>query len=67
VIELVPPDTKLEADTRKAIDEKLEAAGWAVQDKQRINLMEKPGVSKKGSVPFTMNICQTKRGQYPLQ
>jgi type I restriction enzyme M protein len=45
VIELVPQDTKLEADTRKAIDEKLEAAGWAVQDKQRINLMEKPGVA----------------------
>jgi type I site-specific restriction endonuclease len=45
VIELVPQDTKLEAETRKAIDEKLEAAGWAVQDKQRINLMEKLGVA----------------------
>ena len=45
MFELVPQDTKLEAETRQAIDEKLEAAGWAVQDKQRINLMEKLGVA----------------------
>ena len=42
---MVPDDTKLEAETRKEIDEKLEAAGWAVQDKKRINLMEKLGVA----------------------
>jgi type I restriction enzyme R subunit len=45
VIELVPLDTKLEAETRQEIDAKLEAAGWAVQDKHRINLAEKPGVA----------------------
>jgi type I site-specific restriction endonuclease len=28
------------AEPRKEIDEKLEAAGWAVQDKKRLNLME---------------------------
>jgi type I restriction enzyme, R subunit len=45
VIELVPPDTKLEAETRQEIDARLEAAGWAVQDKQRINLTERLGVA----------------------
>jgi len=45
VLELVPHDTKLEAETRKAIDKKLEAAGWAVQDKHRINLTEELGVA----------------------
>jgi type I restriction enzyme M protein len=45
VIELVPQDTKLEAETRQEIGAKLEAAGWAVQDKQRIDLTEKPGVA----------------------
>jgi Zn-dependent membrane protease YugP len=42
---LVPVDTKLEAETREEIGAKLKAAGWAVQDKQRINLMEKLGVA----------------------
>lgn len=45
MIELVPPDTKLEAETRQEIDNKLEAAGWAVQDKKKINLSEKLGVA----------------------
>jgi len=45
VIELVPQGPKLEAETRREIDAKLEAAGWTVQDKQRINLTEKLGVA----------------------
>lgn len=45
VSKLVPEDTKLEAETRKEIDEKLEAAGWVVQDKKRLNLTEKLGVA----------------------
>ena len=40
-----PDQTKLEAETRKVIDAKLEAAGWAVQDKSRLNLYEKLGVA----------------------
>ena len=40
-----PTDTKLEAETRKEIDAKLEAAGWKVQDKSRLNLYEKLGVA----------------------
>lgn len=40
-----PTDTKIEAETRKEIDAKLEAAGWKVQDKRRPNLYEKPGVA----------------------
>ena len=43
--ELVLQDTKLEAETRKEIDARLEEAGWAVQDKQRINLMDKLGMA----------------------
>lgn len=31
--------------TRKAIDERLIAAGWAVQDKKKLNLYEKMGVA----------------------
>jgi type I restriction enzyme R subunit len=43
---LVPPDyTKLEDETREEIDQKLIAAGWVVQDKNRINLYEKLGVA----------------------
>ena len=42
---MVPDDTKLEAETREAIDKNLEAAGWVVQDKKRINLTEKLGVA----------------------
>jgi len=42
---LVPYTTKLEAATRKDIDEKLIAAGWVVQDKHRINLYELSGVA----------------------
>ena len=41
---LVPEDTKLEAEIRQEIDAKLTAAGWAVQDKKKINLIEKLGV-----------------------
>ena len=40
-----PESTKLEAETRKEIDKKLEAAGWVVQDKNRINLFETLGVA----------------------
>ena len=37
-------NTLLEAETRKAIDAKLEAAGWVIQDKSRLNLYESLGV-----------------------
>ena len=33
-----PETTLLEAETREAIDEKLEAAGWVIQDKNAMNL-----------------------------
>lgn len=36
---MVPENTLLEAETRKEIDKKLEAAGWIVQDKKQMNLM----------------------------
>ena len=42
---MVPTDTLLEDETRKEIDAKLEACGWAIQDKKRINLFEKLGVA----------------------
>jgi len=35
---LVPPTDKLEEETRKEIDEKLEASGWVIQDHKRMNL-----------------------------
>jgi hypothetical protein len=36
---VVTPDyTTLEAETREAIDKKLELTGWAIQDKNCINL-----------------------------
>jgi len=42
----VSPDyTKLEAETRQEIDQKLIAAGWVVQDKNRLNLFENIGVA----------------------
>jgi len=40
-----PEYTKLEAATRKEIDDKLIAAGWVIQDKSRINLIESLGVA----------------------
>jgi len=40
-----PEQTKLEAETREAIDAKLEAAGWVIQDKNRLNLYESLGVA----------------------
>ncbi|MCB1849276.1 MAG: DEAD/DEAH box helicase family protein, partial [Gammaproteobacteria bacterium] len=40
-----PEETKLEAETRKEIDRKLIAAGWAVQDKNKINLYGRLGVA----------------------
>ena len=42
---MVPADTKLETETREAIEQKLIAAGWAIQDKDRLNLQEKLGVA----------------------
>lgn len=42
---MVPTDTLLEDETREEIDAKLEACGWAIQDKKRINLFEKLGVA----------------------
>lgn len=36
---MTPPTDKLEAEIRKEIDAKLEAAGWLIQDKKAIKLM----------------------------
>ena len=40
-----PTQTMLEAETREAIDAKLEAAGWVVQDKAKIDLTRGIGVA----------------------
>lgn len=40
-----PEYPKLEAETRKEIDRKLAAAGWVIQDKNRLNLYESLGVA----------------------
>ena len=40
-----PPTDKNETQTRREIDRKLAAAGWAVQDKHRLNLQAAPGVA----------------------
>ena len=40
-----PESTKLEAETREEIDEKLIAACWAIQDKKQLNLYGSLGVS----------------------
>jgi len=37
--------TLVEAETRKLIDDQLVAAGWVIQDKNRINLVESHGVA----------------------
>lgn len=42
---MVPENTLIESETRKQIDEKLESAGWVIQDKSRLNLYEKLGVA----------------------
>ena len=43
---MTPPDyTKPEAETRQEIDKKLIGAGWAIQDKNRLNLYESLGVA----------------------
>jgi len=42
---MVTTDTLLEDATREEIDVKLEACGWVIQDKKRINLFEKLGVA----------------------
>ena len=42
---MVPNDTLLEVATREEIDAKLEACGWVIQDKKRINLYESLGVA----------------------
>ncbi|MCW8957145.1 MAG: type III restriction endonuclease subunit R, partial [Gammaproteobacteria bacterium] len=40
-----PVSTLLEAETREAIDKKLIEAGWVIQDKKRLNLLESLGVA----------------------
>lgn len=40
-----PSNTKLEQETRQEIDNKLEAAGWVIQDKNRLNLYQSLGVA----------------------
>jgi type I restriction enzyme R subunit len=42
---LLIDQTLLEAQTRKEIDRKLVDAGWAIQDKKKVNLFEKLGVA----------------------
>lgn len=43
---MTPPEQTLpEAEARKIIDQKLIAAGWVIQDKNRINLHESLGVA----------------------
>ncbi|MES9915399.1 MAG: type III restriction endonuclease subunit R, partial [Candidatus Thiodiazotropha sp. 4PDIV1] len=43
---MTPPEQTLhEAEARKIIDHKLIAAGWVIQDKNRINLHESLGVA----------------------
>ena len=44
---MVPEPTLLEAQTREAIDKKLEAAGWVIQDKKRLSLDEGHTYCKK--------------------
>jgi len=41
---LAPEYTKPKTQTREAIDQKLEFAGWLVQDKKRLNLYSSLGV-----------------------
>jgi hypothetical protein len=52
-----PEQTLLEAETRKVIDEKMAAAGWAIQDKAKINLFEKLGVAVR---EFKISVGQCK-------
>ena len=42
---MTPPTDKLEAQTRAEIDQKLILAGWVIQDKKRLNLVESLGVA----------------------
>ena len=42
---MAPENTLLESETRKLIDEKLEACGWVIQDKKRMNLYESLGIA----------------------
>ncbi|MCP5347101.1 MAG: type I restriction-modification enzyme R subunit C-terminal domain-containing protein [Gammaproteobacteria bacterium] len=43
---MTPPPTDMdEAQTRQVIDDKLRAAGWVIQDKDRLNLYESLGVA----------------------
>jgi hypothetical protein len=36
---VLPDYAKPESETREAIDKKLELAGWAIQDKNRLNII----------------------------
>ena len=40
-----PESTKLEAESREEIDQKLIAAGWVIQDKKQLNLYQSLGVA----------------------
>jgi len=42
---MTPQTDKLEDVTREEIDNKLQAAGWVIQDKKRLNLYESLGVA----------------------
>ena len=66
---MVPEYTKLEAETREEIDNKLIAAGWSIQDKERLNLNTILGIfaedlvsdtRKKGSDPLLSHLISNR-------
>ena len=42
---MTPPTDMLEGETREEIDAKLEAAGWVIQDKTKLNLYQSLGIA----------------------
>ena len=61
---MTPPTEKLEADTRREIDAKLRAAGWVVQDKAKINLVETLGVAVREMDAFVNQKAPDGAGSY---
>ena len=57
---MAPPTEKLEQETRIEIDKKLIAAGWAIQDKSRLNLFEKLGVAETKSLETKPSVSTAK-------
>ncbi len=42
---MAPEEIKLESEPQKEIDQKLISVGWVIQDKNKLNLYEKLGIS----------------------